>query len=606
MKTNRIFIMALACIAAVSCVKENAPEQTSGLVSFVAEKETFGDQTKAVLVDGKKTEWQAGDEVAVFDGTASHKFIAAADGARVEFTTTSTTVNANASAYLFLYPYSETATADVAAGKVAFSVPAVQVAAKGTFDPKAAVAVASAAPADLLPGSVVKAKNVLSLLKIAVPADLDQKVIKVTVEAKGGETLAGDVVYDVAAKTNEVKAGGEASASVVLAAAPPMTEGVYYLAVRPCVVAKGIKVTVLLGDKTYYTRESSASFTFEPNHIYDLGTVGTSGWNVTSYQYVVSTVSGLGSGGLVDGAPSVAQWSHLGGIHYAPDGSLRIIDRGNAAIRKMTLDTYEVSTLCKGTPFNAPWHGAFASDGTFYIANKAAKTLVKVDANGQNPETIATGYADPIDVDFDASGNLFVLDRNANSIYSWTGTSASTQTKFTDMIGGLSMEFDPKGNLIVYSNKSKLHMVTPDGTSTVIAGCGTAGNVDGTPGQPLTAKLNNAFDLEVAADGTIFLAEDPNAVVKMIVPDANGSYEHAYVTTIIGTGKAGFADGIGTKAQLNSPYSICLSNDGKTMWIGDRANYRVRKVDVKAVTEKCGHSGSHENYGGTDGIVTIF
>ena len=54
MKTNRIFIMALACIAAVSCVKENAPEQTSGLVSFIAEKETFGDQTKAVLVDGRR------------------------------------------------------------------------------------------------------------------------------------------------------------------------------------------------------------------------------------------------------------------------------------------------------------------------------------------------------------------------------------------------------------------------------------------------------------------------------------------------------------------------------------------------------------------------
>ena len=63
--------------------------------------------------------------------------------------------------------------------------------------------------------------------------------MKIAVEAKGGEALAGDVVCEVATKANEMKAGGEASATVTLAAAPPMTEGVYYIAVRPCTVASG-------------------------------------------------------------------------------------------------------------------------------------------------------------------------------------------------------------------------------------------------------------------------------------------------------------------------------------------------------------------------------
>ena len=78
------------------------------------------------------------------------------------------------------------------------------------------------------------------------------------------------------------------------------------------------------------------------------------------------------------------------------------------------LDTYTVSTLSNGTPFNAPWHGAFASDGTFYIANKGARSLVKVDAEGKNPQTLLTGFGDIIDVDFDASGNLYLLDRTGN------------------------------------------------------------------------------------------------------------------------------------------------------------------------------------------------
>ena len=598
MKTNRLFIMALAVAAAVSCAKEtdvpSAPSMTAS--AFTAEKENFEVPSKAVL-DGRKSKWEAGDEIAVHaDGAAAVKFSTAVEGEVAEFTSETAVTG---SSFLLAYPYS--AAKGVQDGKLLLTVPAEQVAVTGSFDPAAAIS--AAASADLT--QPVKFKNALALLKINVPADLDKKVIKITVEAKGGESLAGDILFDVASKANTLSADGKAAVSLL--AAPPMAAGDYYLAVRPCDLPSGVKVTVLLGDKSYYTRESGAC-EFDVNTIYNMGIIGTTGWSVTTYQYALSTVSGLGSAGLVDGDPSVAKWSHLGGIHYAPDGeSLWILDRGNAAIRRMTLDTYIVSTLSKGTPFNAPWHGAFASDGTFYIANKGGKTLAKVDAEGKNPENILTGFGDPIDVDFDASGNLFIMDRtNSNAIYKLTGTDPQTKTKFVDFTGGLSMEFDTKGNLIAYSNTNKLYHITPDGTMTVIVGSGTAGNYDGIHGQPLTANVKNAFDLEVASDGTIYLAEDPNALVRMIVPDAYGSYKHAYVTTIIGAGVAGFADGIGTKAKLNSPYSLCLSSDAKTMWIGDRANYRIRKVDVTTVTEQCGMSGDHQDYDGTDGMTTIF
>lgn len=607
MKTKRILVMALACMAAMSCLKEQkTPGYEARAFSFEMEKEGFAQQnTKAVLVDGKKTEWSAGDEVAVFDGTSSHKFVASSDGVRSPFTTESTTVDTSVPAYIFLYPYSETATADVIEGVVGFNVPTVQTAVNGSFDPQAAVSVATATAAEL--NGVIKAKNALALLKIAIPADLSGKPIKVIVEAKAGEYLAGDVLCDIATKNNEMQAGGAASAAVSLASAPPMAEGVYYLALRPCTVASGIKVTVMLRDKSYYARESSASFTFEPNHIYDMGTVGTSGWSVTTYQYEVSTVSGTGSSGKVDGGKGVASWSHLGGIQYAPDGNLRILDRGNAMVREMTTDTYEVTTLSSGTPFNAPWHGAFAPDGTFYIANKGAKTVVKVDVDGKNPETVMTGFVDPIDVDFDASGNLYVLDRNANAIYCYDGTASETQTKLADLTGGLAMEFNAEGDIIAYSNKGTLHFITPEGKVSTIAGSGTLGTDNGTPCQPLSAKINNAFDLEVSPDGTVYLVEDPTACVRMLVPDANGSYEYAYLTTIIGTmGSKGYADGVGTAAKLNSPYSICLSPDEKTLWIGDRGNYRIRRVDIKPHTEKCTMSGDHEDFGGTDDIVSIF
>lgn len=605
MKTNRLFIMALAVAAAVSCAKEtdvpSAPSMTAS--AFTAEKENFEVASKAVL-DGRKSKWEAGDEIAVHaDGATAVKFSTAVDGEVAEFTSETAVTG---SSFLLAYPYS--AAKGVQDGKLLLTVPAEQVAVTGSFDPAAAIS--AAASADLT--QPVKFKNALALLKINVPADLDKKVIKITVEAKGGESLAGDILFDVASKANTLSADGKAAVSLL--AAPPMAAGDYYLAVRPCDLPSGVKVTVLLGDKSYYTRESGAC-EFDVNTIYNMGIIGTTGWSVTTYQYAVSTVSGLGSTGLVDGDPSVAKWSHLGGIHYAPDGeSLWILDRGNGAVRRMTLDTYTVSTLSKGTPLNAPWHGAFAPDGSFYIANKGARALAKVDAEGKNPENILTGFGDLIDVDFDASGNLYLLDRTGNggnTIYKLTGTDVTTKAKFVDLTYGQSMEFDTKGNLIVMTGnntsiKNELYLIASDGTKTVIAGSGVAGNSDGTPGQPLTANIKVSYDLKIAADGTIYLLDEGNALVRMIVPDAYGSYKHAYVTTIIGAGVAGFADGTGTKAKLNSPYSLCLSSDAKTMWIGDRANFRIRKVDVTTVTEQCGLSGDHQDYAGTDGMTTIF
>ena len=41
MKTNRIVLMALACVAAISCAKEIETPSTVSATSFVAEKEDF-------------------------------------------------------------------------------------------------------------------------------------------------------------------------------------------------------------------------------------------------------------------------------------------------------------------------------------------------------------------------------------------------------------------------------------------------------------------------------------------------------------------------------------------------------------------------------------
>lgn len=267
MKTSKIFIMALACMAALSCAKEidnpSAPAPSTNV--FTAEKAEFEVAAKSTL-QGKKAIWEADDEIAVYaDGADAVKFTTETEGASVQF---KSETEVTGSSFLFAYPYN--AAKGVQDGKLLLTIPSEQTARTGSFDPHAALSAASAT--DLT--KAVKFKNVLSLLKFRVPADLDGQIVSITVESKGEEAIAGDILLNVAEKTNELSDNGVKTVRLSGAA---MAQGFYYVAVRPCVVASGIKVTALFSDETVYTRESGKC-EFLVNTIYDMGDVAAEGW----------------------------------------------------------------------------------------------------------------------------------------------------------------------------------------------------------------------------------------------------------------------------------------------------------------------------------------
>ncbi len=51
----------------------------------------------------------------------------------------------------------------------------------------------------------------------------------------------------------------------------------------------------------------------------------------------------------------------------------------------------------------------------------------------------------------------------------------------------------------------------------------------------------------------------------------------AVLTSIAGSGVASFADGIGTNASFNSPYSVAVDLQGNLL-VADTANQRIRHV----------------------------
>jgi sugar lactone lactonase YvrE len=110
------------------------------------------------------------------------------------------------------------------------------------------------------------------------------------------------------------------------------------------------------------------------------------------------------------------------------------------------------------------------------------------------------------------------------------------------------------------------------GIITTVAGTGVAGfNGDGIPAT--TARISSVHDL-VVHGGQLYLADTDNERIRMV------DLITGIITTVAGTGIGGFdGDGIpATAAQVNRPFGVAV--DSNTLYIADRANHRIRRVDL--------------------------
>lgn len=157
----------------------------------------------------------------------------------------------------------------------------------------------------------------------------------------------------------------------------------------------------------------------------------------------------------------------------------------------------------------------------------------------------------------------------------------------------LRIAFDDTGSLYIcdcYHHKLRKVKPSYQGYMTTIAGNGVSGDW-GDGGPASAAGLGALYDVAVDKKGNIFLADAFYNKIRKI--DKNG-----IITTFAGTGVAGYnGDGIAaTSAMLNSPHAVKVDDTGN-VYIGDRYNFRLRKVDTFGVisticgTGGCGFSG---------------
>ena len=125
-----------------------------------------------------------------------------------------------------------------------------------------------------------------------------------------------------------------------------------------------------------------------------------------------------------------------------------------------------------------------------------------------------------------------------------------------------------KGNLVIADrtyNVVRVHKKS--GAYTVLAGVeGKSGYKNGSAGKAL---FNAPWDV-VSYHGGWLISDSENHALRL--------YKSGKVTTLAGTGKSGFKNATGKKAQFNRPTGMAVGSSGE-VYIADTGNNVIRKID---------------------------
>jgi sugar lactone lactonase YvrE len=222
----------------------------------------------------------------------------------------------------------------------------------------------------------------------------------------------------------------------------------------------------------------------------------------------------------------------------------------------------------------------------------------------------AAAFRMPTGLTIDASGALYVTDAANGKIRKLDGGNVSTyagpsisvlknkqglpQGALIDGKANLSFFYTPfaaasdgKGNIYVAdSDNNAVRKIDASGNVTTIAGNGVLGSKDGKGAE---ARLYHPSGIAAAADGTVYVADTLNHVIRKIAPDGtvttlNAASKRA-VEVFPGLVRPGgdYKDGSLANALFNEPTGLALDAKGN-LYVSDTGNQRIRYIDLAAGT----------------------
>lgn len=270
--------------------------------------------------------------------------------------------------------------------------------------------------------------------------------------------------------------------------------------------------------------------------------------------------------------------------------------------------------------------------GNFYIADSSNNRIRRVDGLTGDITTVAgtgtPGYQGdgvlatqtminlPAGMVIDGAGNLYFADAGNHiirridafsgiittvagtpGVEGYTGDgAAATLAKLTFPEG---VALDEAGNLLIADTGNNVirKVDAATGIMGTVAGTGVAGfNGDGQ--EATSAQLNSPWSVAVAQDGSFYIADLTNNRVRKV--------SLGMISTIAGTGTRGFMGdgGLATLATLGEPAAVVIDPAGD-IYIADSDNNRVRKITASTglIETICGNDS--EEFGGDGGPANL-
>lgn len=137
---------------------------------------------------------------------------------------------------------------------------------------------------------------------------------------------------------------------------------------------------------------------------------------------------------------------------------------------------------------------------------------------------------------------------------------------------------DKLGNrYITEGSGNRILRVDRFGNTTILAGSGTAGTLDGAAA---VAQFNGPWGLAIDANGNLYVADNTatggNKIRKITIDE---TYT-ATVSTIAGNGTASSVDGIGAAATFNRPAGMCFDQARNCLYVTEWGGHRLRKISL--------------------------
>jgi sugar lactone lactonase YvrE len=318
----------------------------------------------------------------------------------------------------------------------------------------------------------------------------------------------------------------------------------------------------------------------------------TNGYSIYHYLPAAGTMTLIAGDGTTgyggDGSAALtAEFGGAAGLALDSGGDLFVADAGNNVIRRIDALTGTITTIV-GT--GAP---GYSGDGGLPLA----ATLTS-----------------PSGVFVDAAGDLYIADTGNNVVRMVGKTTGSITTVAGNGTAGYSGDgglataagaelnqpvraiVDSSGNLfIVDSNNNAIRRIDAStGNIATVAGNGTAG-YSGDTGLAVAAEINQPNDLAIDASDDLYIADFGNNVIRLVTASTG------LITTIVGTGTAGYAGDTGSaaSAELSSPSAVSIDASGD-LFIADSLNGVIREVSATGTITTVAGNGSI-SFGGDTG-----